>query len=404
MKKITIFRVSSHEDIKNFHEVACKIYSDDKKWVTPLVGDIERVFCREYNTLFTDGGGGDAQRWIVRDSQGELVGRIAAFYNRERAMVESQPTGGCGFFECIDDFDVSNLLFSTAKEWLESRGMEAMDGPINFGDRMMWWGVLADGFHQPLYGMNYNPPYYTALFEEFGFQNYFNQHTYLRPLEPEIRMPQALESKASRLLENSDYKFKTFDKLNFRRMASDFREVYNRAWALFDGVRPLTVKDTDRMLVRYLPIIDSEVFTLAYYKSSPIGFFVSLPDLNQVISDFKGKLTWINRLKMYYRLRRRKIDRLSGIVFGVVPEFRGLGVEAGLIRQFEQYVERKREQGKTIYKTLQMQWIGDFNPVMMRMCESYVRAVRFKRHITYRYLFDRTKIFERAPRINTKIR
>ncbi len=395
--------MQSDEDIKNFHAVATKIYSGDRVWVTPLFRDIERVFSTQDNPLFTEAGGGDAQRWILRSGRGELVGRIAAFYNKERASVESQPTGGCGFFECIDDFDASRILFDAAKQWLIERGMEAMDGPINFGDRMMWWGVLADGFHQPLYGMNYNLPYYTALFEEYGFSNYFNQYTYLRPLEPEIKMPRALEEKANRLLENSDYSFRYFDKLNLLRMASEFREVYNKAWARFDGIRPLTVKSSHRKLVRYLPLIDSEVFCMAYYKSKPIGFFVSLPDLNQVIADFRGKLTWLNRIKMLFRLKG-KMNRLSGLIFGVVPEFRGLGVEAGLIRQFEEYVDRRRRDGKTKYKELQMPWIGDYNPVMMRMCESYVRAVRYKRHVTYRYLFDRTKKFVRAPRINTKLR
>lgn len=113
------------------------------------------------------------------------MGRIAAFYNRELvAASEYQPTGGCGFFESIDDQRVADMLFDAARDWLKERGLEAMDGPVNFGDRDQWWGLLVKGFEfTPLYANPYNFEYYVRLFENYGFRNYFNQHTYLRELK-----------------------------------------------------------------------------------------------------------------------------------------------------------------------------------------------------------------------------
>lgn len=399
MKNFSIIPVCTPREIKKFHKVAQIIYKDDTNWVHPLIADVEQVFDPEHNPLFKEGGGGEAQRWILTDERGNLVGRIAAFYNHEKANYESQPTGGCGFFECINDFGAASLLFDTAREWLSERGMEAMDGSVNFGDRLMWWGVLVEGFYQPLYGMNYNLPYYGALFEEYGFCNYFNQHTYLRRFDPEIRFPEALTLKAQRLYDNPEYTFTTFDKKQPKKMAGDFREVYNKAWAKFEGVKPLTQEAAEKLVSSMMPILDPDVLYFAYKGEQPIGFFIIVPDINQIIGDLKGKLSFINKLKLFYRIKTKKIDRLSGLIFGVAPEFQSHGIEAALIRMFEIYVEEHRDAGTAIYEHLQMQWVGDFNPVMMRMCESYVRAVRYKRHITYRYLFDREKEFHRAPRL-----
>ena len=146
-------------------------------------------------------------RWVVRNEKNEIVGRIAAFYNKEQAAIEEQPTGGCGFFEAIDNQEVANMLFDAAKEWLIGQGMEAMDGPINFGARDDWWGVLVKGFEsQPLYKNPYNFPYYQQLFENYGCQVYFNQHTYSRKLEVGQLSP-AVYSQVKRLSENPAYRF-----------------------------------------------------------------------------------------------------------------------------------------------------------------------------------------------------
>src|SRR5690606_29466640 len=110
---------------------------------------------------------------------GNLAGRIAAFLNRKyRNRGDEVKVGGIGFFDCINDHDAASLLFDVARHWLLARGAEAMDGPINCGERDRWWGLLVDGFTPPVYGMNYNPPYYRDLFEEYGFKKYYNQLCY----------------------------------------------------------------------------------------------------------------------------------------------------------------------------------------------------------------------------------
>ena len=181
MKKYTLEEVVDTKREIEFLNLPKRLYKGNRNWVCPLDNDILKAFNPKKNHLFNNG---EAIRWIAIDSDGKVVGRIAAFYNRELAAANEVPTGGCGFFECENDPQIANLLFDYSKKWLSDHGMEAMDGPINFGDRADWWGLLVQGYeYQPLYANNYNPPYYKELFENYGFQNYFNQHSYFKNIK-----------------------------------------------------------------------------------------------------------------------------------------------------------------------------------------------------------------------------
>ncbi len=129
--------------------------------------------------------GGEAIRWILKDENGKTIGRIAAFFDRVRSYVYRQPTGGIGFFEVIENKDAAFTLFDTGKKWLSSHGMEAMDGPVNFGENDNNWGLLVDGFMQQGYGMPYHKKYYRDFFEAYGFRNYYEQYSYHREVRGE---------------------------------------------------------------------------------------------------------------------------------------------------------------------------------------------------------------------------
>lgn len=394
MSRYTIEEVTSHHMAREFIELPKRLYREEKNWICPPDSDIEGRFDVRRNELLADG---EAVRWLVRDASGEVVGRIAAFYNRELvANSDGQPTGGCGFFESIDDQQVADLLFDAARDWLRSKGMEAMDGPINFGDRNQWWGLLVQGFeYTPLYGMSYNFPYYIRLFENYGFQNYFDQHTYLRQLKVGL-FPDAVYERVKRLQEDPRYLFTHIRKRDLGRYADDFLTIHNKAWTGFSEQKPLDREHAHALMHQLKPIIDERLMYFAYFEGEPIGFFLMIPDLNEVIGSFRGRFGLWQKLQMLWRLKvRRKCKRVVGLIFGVVPEFRRKGIESGMIYAFEQVVRRMRNG----YRTLELAWIGDFNPLMMRVAENFVVAQRHKKHTTYRYLFDRTKPFTRAPRV-----
>lgn len=397
-EKYTLQEVTTPTLEREWLDFPKKIYRGNRNWVCPLDPDIRRIFDPSKNELFADG---EAVRWLARDAKGEAVGRIAAFYNREKAQIEEQPTGGCGFFESIDDQQVADLMFDASRMWLASRGMEAMDGPINFGQRASWWGLLVEGYEfQPLYENPYNPPYYKELFENYGFENYFNQNSYIW----RANISEASErifDRAERLMTIPGYHVETIDMRNLDEQAENFRLIYNKAWSLFSGVKPMTQEEASDMMRTLKPLIDPDIIFFAYFNDEPIGFFITVPDLNRIIGRFNGKFGLWQKLQLLWELKvRKRSDRIFGIIFGIAPEFHGKGVESAIMARYWKFMMERQ----TRYKTLELAWIGDFNPVMNRMIETYVCATRHKVHTTYRYLFDREKPFHRCPRLGVKRR
>src|SRR5213596_1443739 len=165
--------VSDKKTAREFLEANVEINKNDPNYIRPLDKDIIEVFDPKKNKAFRHG---EAVRWILKDEDGKFIGRIAAFVNKKyKNKGDDVPVGGIGFFDCINKQEAADMLFDVAKHWLLKNGMQAMDGPINFGERDRWWGLLVDGFQPPAYCMNHNKPYYKELFENYGFKLFFNQ-------------------------------------------------------------------------------------------------------------------------------------------------------------------------------------------------------------------------------------
>ena len=389
-KNYTLRVINSKAEIRNFLELPLRLYRDEPNWIRPLDKDIESVFDPTQNKFFRNG---DCIRWNLYDANGVVCGRVAAFYDRKTAKNNKQPTGGMGFFECIDDFEAASILFDACKEWLTDKGMEAMDGPVNFGDRDRWWGLLVEGFTEPNYCMPYNFKYYKDLFENYGFKNYFEQYTYYRPISDQGVHPEVWE-KAQRITKNPGYSFKHIRKKEMEKFAEDFRTIYNKAWGKHAGVKEISTLHAKALIRSMKPILDEKLMWFAYYEDQPIAFFLMLPELNQIIKHLNGKMNWLGRIKFLYHKWRKTITRAFGIIFGVVPEQQGKGLEAALINAFADVALKP----DFPYKDLEMNWIGDFNPTMIRVAEQVGAKIK-KTHITYRYLFDRNKPFERAKKL-----
>lgn len=387
-----IKEVQNERDEKDFILLPVKLYKNEKNWIRPLDDDIRKVFDQKRNKFFRKG---TATRWLLKDDTGNNVGRIAAFINYDTANNKNdQPTGGLGFFECIDDQAAANLLFDTAKEWLQERDMEAMDGPVNFGDRNENWGLLVEGDYPPNYGMPYHFGYYKDLFENYGFKVYFKQYTYHRKIQANVRdLDERVYEKAKRIMKDDNYTFMHIDRTNFEQYAEEFRQIFNKAWAKFVGLGKITEPQAKALIRKLKPILDPELFWIGYYKDEPIAMFLMLPDLNQVFRHVNGKLDWMGKLRFLYMKKAKKVTKAIGTLFGVIPEFQGKGVEAALVLAFADFVSQKKN---FQYTDLEMNWIGDFNPKMMRVAEQVGGKV-LKTHYTYRYLFDRTKEFKRMP-------
>ncbi len=384
-----IQEVKSREQEKKFLLLPVRLYRETPQWIRPLDVDIESVFDREKNKSYRHG---DCIRWLLLNDAGETIGRVAAFILEKTVHKgNDQPTGGMGFFECIHDQGAAFMLFDQCRAWLKERGMEAMDGPINFGSRERWWGLLVEGYDkEPNYQCNYNFPYYQNFFEAYGFQLYFNQYTYARPvMDP---LSDRLAHKAKLIASDPNYNFRYIHKNELFKLAEYVRVVYNKAWANRAENPELSQGQATLLVKQMKPILDERLVWFAFYKNDPVAFFISLPEINQIFKYVNGKLDWIGKLKFLWHKLKGTNKKAFGILFGVVPEHQGTGVDGALISA----ARGLYQSGKLPYTDYELNWIGDFNPKMIVVVEQ-VGGFRSKRHITYRRIFDENKPFRRHP-------
>jgi ribosomal protein S18 acetylase RimI-like enzyme len=382
---MNLIEVTNKDQAKEFLQVPKILYKGDPNWVCPLDVEIEGIFNPESNICFQNG---IANRWVLKNSEGKLIGRIAAFIDYNKVNLYEQPTGGAGFFECINDQDAADLLFNTAKEWLSSKGMKAMQAPINFGENYNYQGVLIEGFMQQAYSMPYNYPYYKELFENYGFKNYFGQCSFHKDLSEGF--PDHLVKFAEYTESRPGYSFEHFKFRNIDKYVDDFVITYNTIWSAFhDGYIPLRHKEIRKIIEEARMVIEEEFIWFSYNKGKPTGLMVGFPDLNQILKKLKnGKLNLLNKLKLLF-YKKRAVTRSRIFIFGILPEYQNTGILAALFYQLVKILAKRPR-----YKEIELSWVGDYNPRMLSIYDK-IGCKLMKKHVTYLYHFDPNVLFKR---------
>lgn len=383
-----LLEVTDKSTGKLFHKVPHLIYKNDKNWAAPLEGMVEGIFDPKKNKTFRNG---KAIRWVLVGDNGELLGRIGAFINFNLSKTYEQPTGGCGFFECVDNQEAANMLFNAAAKWNKQNGMEAMDGPVNFGENYVNWGLLVKGFMPQGYGMPYNPEYYEKLFRGFGFEIYFEQYSY--HLDYTVPFPERFWKIASWVAQKPQYRFKHFDYTQTEKYVKDFCSIYDAAWSFHEHYKPLDPDDIYDFLKESKAILDPEMVWFAYHDERPIALFVMIPDINQILIRLNGKLNLAGILKFLWYKRKKVMNRTRILIMGIDPKYQRSGIESGIFWHQEQIMKKKSHRH---YTELELSWAGDFNPKIIAIYEA-TGAKRAKTHYTMRYMFDRSKKVVKAP-------
>ncbi|HUR12459.1 MAG TPA: hypothetical protein VM012_13875 [Flavitalea sp.] len=382
-----LIEVTDSSLANEFIQVNVRINASNANYIRPLDKDIHDVFDKKKNKAFRHGA---VTRWILKDDDGNSIGRIAAFINKKyKNKGDEMPVGGIGFFDCINDQSAAELLFNVAKHWLIATGVEAMDGPINFGERDRWWGLLVEGFEPPIYCMNFNPPYYATLFEQYGFRAFVNQLCFALKVSDPLQ-PKFFERHA-KIAADPQFSARHIRKNNLKKFAEDFTIVYNKAWAGHGGLKELHPEVVLKMFKQMKPIMDERVIWFGYYKENPVAIWTNLPDINQWFRFLNGNFNWWGKVRFIWYKATRKCTKFTGLVFGIIPEWQGKGVDSYIIVEGAKII-----QGKHLYNDYEMQWIGEFNPKMINIAES-LGTYRSRKLITYRYLFDQTREFKPHP-------
>lgn len=368
---------------RDFIRLPYAIYRNDTNWIAPIEKDVEAVFDPDQNPVFANG---EAARWVLYDDTGKAIGRVAAFIDRKGLESMDFPVGGMGFFECIEDQEAAFMLFDACRGWLEGKGMKGMDGPVNFGERDKFWGLLIEADDTPSYQENYNPAYYQRFLEAYGFRLYFEQLTYR--ISKKRLTPERLERIAGYVERKADNRFEHLKLNELPRFARDFVYIYNSAWQKFENYKPVTEKEVLRIFRDIRPIVVPEYIWFAYVKGEPAGFLVILPDVNDIFKYFKGKLGLWQKIQFLWYRKFRPIRKLKALVFGIHSDHQGAGLDAVLLSRFFKEV-RKQD----IHQVAEVAWVGGFNPKMHSLMENMNGEVA-KVHYTYRKLFDESLPFK----------
>lgn len=377
-------KVVSDKQKQEFLAFPAELFAQDPNYIRPLDKDIEGVFDAEKNKFFRYG---ECERFLFLNDNLQVVGKIAVFINRK--YKQAQPTGGIGFFDCINNQQTACFIFDFAKSWLQQKGMEAMDGPINFGERDRFWGLLTEGFSQPIYAMNYSAPYYKELFENYGFQLYFNQLCFGRKIHDPVA--ENFREMHERISKNGAITAKRMKVNHLEKFAADFTEIYNKAWAQHGEGKQLSNAQSLKLFRSLKPVINEHISWFIYDNNTPIAMWMNIPDLNQWFKFLNGKLGLWQKIKFLLLRKFIKNKKMIGLVFGIVPEWQKKGIDGFMIWEGTKHFRKT-----TDFEDYEMQWIGDFNPKMIRIAENLETQVT-RKLVTYRYLFDREKEFRRHP-------
>ena len=372
MDKIDITAVRTKKDLMRFIKLPWKIYRDDRNWIPPLIMDRKKLLDRKKNPFFKHA----EMEMFLAYKNGELAGRIAGITNENHNKFQDDNAGFFGFFESIDDQGVAAALLDRVKEWLKEKGKDGIFGPMNPSTNDET-GLLIEGFETPPYIMMcHNPAYYQKLLEEYGLKKakdlyawYIDVRNYEIPPRL-LEISEKVKSRYSISLRN----------LRLKDLHNELKlvlEVYNNAWSKNWGFVPMTTEEILHAANDLKQIADEEFLLLAEKDGKPIGFSVTLPNLNEILINVRnGKLFPTGLFKLLTGMK--KIRNVRVVMLGVVKDFQ----KAGFGSIF--YVETLRRAIARGFHGGEMSWILEDNYPM----NSAIEMFGSKRHKIYRIYQD----------------
>jgi hypothetical protein len=323
--RIVAFNASSKKELLRFIKFPLRLYSESNYYVPHLLYERKNFFNPRKNPFFDHA---DVEYYLAFSEGGEVLGRISAHIDWNFVKFQGKRVGFFGFFDCVDDVEVAGALLETACDFHRKKEMESVLGPMNFNTNHEV-GVLAKGFDSnPFMMMPYNFPYYLELIETCGFLKAKDLYGYYADWGP---TPEVLKRVSERVKRRSGVYLRNLDIKNFDSELELFKGIYNSAWEENWGFVPLTDKEMDYLAKDLVQLIDPSLAYFAYSGDQPVGFFLALPDFNQVLKKVKGRLFPFGLFKLLWW--RRRINRMRVLIMGVTGEHRQSGIEAVMLEE-----------------------------------------------------------------------
>ena len=354
--EIIVNLVTNEVDKMKFIKFPWKIYKNNPNWVPPLIFDVKNNLDTKKNPFYSH----SKIELFLAFKEGELCGRIAAIINDNHNKFHEDKVGFFGFFECINDKEVSKSLFNAAKEYLISEGKDIMRGPVNpsTNDEV---GVLVDGFNlPPVILTTYNPEYYNALLEDYGFKKAMNLFAYQLTdalIKDKARMDK-LERVSQVVLKRENLKIRKINIKDFDNEISILHEIYNKAWEKNWGFVPMTKEEFFHVGKMLKAIVDTDLVYIAESEGKPVAFSLTFPDFNEVFIKMNGKLFPFGVVT--FMLNKKKIKGIRVFAMGIIREFQKKGIEAVFIRDTILEAIRKG------YQKADISWVLEDNLPMVQ--------------------------------------
>lgn len=376
-----ILTVNNRTTWNLFHAVPRYIYKHDHLWIAPLERDIEKVFDPQANKAFKDG---EAQCFVLLNDKGRAIGRIAAFIDHGRNKRNEHLQGAIGFFECINDEEAAGILFQKAESFLTDKGIKIIDGPVNFGERDKYWGLLVKGRYAPIYTEPYNPEYYISMFENNGFQPYEKVYTFKGEIS-DIPVEE-LRKKAKESKEKYNFRVETMNPRKLKKYANDLCIIYNDAFSKFPYFKPLKPKLIYNTFKQVKMVFDPKIACFVYKDDHPAGFCMLMPEINQFLKGAKGKINPFTLPGIIFKKFRPGKKILKGVSFGIHPDYQGKGVMATIVDALYDHANKN-------YSHLLLTTIRKLNKKMLKAVD-HLKVEVDREHISYRKILDDKIAFE----------
>ncbi|HLS87908.1 MAG TPA: dATP pyrophosphohydrolase [Burkholderiales bacterium] len=367
MSAVEVLAVRTPAELDRFIRLPARLYGNDPSFIPPLLLERKESLSPRKNPYFQHA---EAQFFLATRG-GRDVGRISAQVDRLARDAE----GHFGLIAAEDDAQVFAALFEAAEGWLRARGCTRVVGPFNLSINEES-GLLVDGFDTPpMLLMAHDPRYAGPRIEACGYAKAKDTLAYLYDVE------QGLPRSALRLIDERRPARLTVRNLDARQYLEEFDRItaiFNDAWSGNWGFIPFTEAEIRHMAKSMKPLVHPELVAIAELDRKPIGFGVLLPNLNEAIADFDGRLMPFNWLKLLLRLKRTRTGRVP--LMGIRRSHNG-GVMGGLIAFL--IIDRLREGARRRgMQKVELSWILEDNWPMRRVIES-LGAAPYKTYRLY---------------------
>ncbi len=350
--------IDSPNELYRFIRQPWTIYADDPLWVPPLITERKRFFNPELNPFYRHA---DVRLYGLYRNR-EMIGRISAVVNHNYNEFHLEKAGFFGCFECINDQNAANLLFRAAESFIREKGMTVVYGPASFSSNEEY-GLLVEGFDSPpVILMPYNPEYYAGLIEGYGFTK--AKDLYALCVDDSQGVPERLVRGTELILKRGNFTIRPFRKDKYDEDIGIVKRIYNAAWEKNWGFVPLTEAEFDHLAKEMKNVLDPDIIFFAEHKGTPVGFSLSLPDMNQALIKIRnGRLFPFGLLKLLWHTRPGKIHRIRVITFGILKEYRNLGLDVAL--NYHNFVDGMKKG----YNWAEMSWVLEDNIAIVRPIE-----------------------------------